>query len=104
MRVFFSFTALDERRSIFSLETFTDRKFLTASGLSSVAILLGTELNILNRFLNTTSLTGPVWAIRLLVPFGIVAASELWKLFLRSRERQERSERTPIPAAATSGS
>ena len=34
--LFFSFTALDERRSVFTMESFADRKFLFATGLSVV--------------------------------------------------------------------
>jgi P-type Ca2+ transporter type 2C len=84
----FSFTALDEKRSVFSLESVSDRKFLFATGLSAVAIVLGTEMDVLNRFLGTTGLTGGQWGVCLLVPFGVVLASEAWKWFLRRRDAQ----------------
>ena len=42
----FSFTALDERRTIFSMDTFADRKLLVFSGMSVAAIVLGTELDV----------------------------------------------------------
>ena len=54
--LFFSFTALDEKRTMFSLETFSDRKFLMSTGMSVAAIVLGTELGVFNRFLRTTRL------------------------------------------------
>jgi Ca2+-transporting ATPase len=82
----FSFTALDEKRSIFSLETVSDRKFLMFSGMSAVAIVLGTELGMFNRFLKTTPLSRAEWGVCLLLPLTVVAASELWKLYLRRRE------------------
>jgi len=82
----FSFTALDETRTVFSLETVSDRKFLMISGLSALAIVLGTELGMLNRFLQTTPLSRGEWGVCLLLPLTVVAASELWKLFLRRRE------------------
>jgi P-type Ca2+ transporter type 2C len=82
----FSFTALDERRTIFSLETVSDRKFLMISGLSALAILLGTELGLFNRILQTTPLSRAEWGVCLALPLLIVAASEIWKLYLRRRE------------------
>ena len=82
----FSFTALDETRTVFSLETVSDRKFLMICGLSALAIVLGTELGMLNRFLQTTPLSRGEWGVCLLLPLTVVAASELWKLFLRRRE------------------
>jgi P-type Ca2+ transporter type 2C len=85
----FSFTALDERRSVFSLESVSDRKFLFATGLSAIAIVLGTEMDVLNRFLGTTGLTGGQWGVCLLVPFGVVLASEAWKWYLRRREKPQ---------------
>jgi Ca2+-transporting ATPase len=102
--VLFSFTALDERRSIFSMETFSDRKFLYASGLSIAAIVLGTEMDVLNRILQTVSLTRTEWLICLLVPLTVVAASELWKLFLRSRSGgpEHNAEPVAVPAGSTS--
>jgi P-type Ca2+ transporter type 2C len=82
----FSFTALDEKRTIFSLETVSDRKFLMFSGMSAAAIVLGTELGMFNRFLKTTPLSRAEWGVCLLLPLTVVAASELWKLYLRRRE------------------
>ena len=43
--LFFSFTARDELRSVFSLDTFSDRTFLTTSLMSVAAIVLATELS-----------------------------------------------------------
>lgn len=82
----FSFTALDERRSVFNLEGFADRKFLLATGMSIAAIVMGTELNVFNRFLQTTGLTTAQWGACLVIPLSLVAASEAWKWFLRRRE------------------
>ena len=84
--LFFSFTALDEKRSVFSMESFADRKFLFATGLSVVAIVLGTEMDVFNRFIGTTGLTRGQWGVCLIVPFGVVLASEAWKWYLRRRE------------------
>jgi Ca2+-transporting ATPase len=94
--VLFSFTALDERRTIFSMETFSDRKLLVFSGMSLAAIVLGTEMDVFNRFLQTTGLTRAQWGVCLVVPFGIVLLSELWKWYLRRRAPEEQ----PAPVSA----
>jgi Ca2+-transporting ATPase len=91
----FSFTALDERRTIFSMETFSDRKLLMFSGMSIAAIVLGTEMDVFNRILQTTDLTRAQWGVCAVVPLGIIVLSELWKLFLRSRHEPATA---PTPA------
>jgi P-type Ca2+ transporter type 2C len=83
----FSFTALDERRTVFSMESFSDRKFLVFSGMSIAAIVLGTEMDVFNRFLQTTGLTRAQWGVCLIVPFGVVLLSEAWKWYLRRSGR-----------------
>src|SRR5439155_1701073 len=42
--VFFSYCVKDDRKSIFTVETFADRRLLKATALSGVAILFGAEL------------------------------------------------------------
>jgi len=81
----FSFTALDERRTMFTLEGFADRKFLLTTGMSIAAIVMGTELDVFNRFLQTTGLTRAQWGVCLIVPLSVVLLSELWKWYLRRR-------------------
>jgi P-type Ca2+ transporter type 2C len=82
----FSFTALDERRTMFSLDGIADAKFLLATGLSTIAIVVGTELEMLNRFIGTTGLTRAQWGVCLVVPLSLIAASEAWKWYLRRRD------------------
>jgi Ca2+-transporting ATPase len=81
----FSFTARDELRSIFSLDTFNDRMFLKASLLSVAAIILATEFGFFQRILDTVALTGNQWLICIGAGLTVVAASELWKLAGRRR-------------------
>jgi Ca2+-transporting ATPase len=83
--VFFSFTVKDELRSIFDLDTLADRRLLKATALSAIAILVGTELRIFHRILGTVSLTGREWIICIVAALTVVAASEIRKLYLRSR-------------------
>jgi Ca2+-transporting ATPase len=84
--VFLSFAVKDDRRSMLSPETYADRRLLKATALSTAAIVLGTELGILQRVLHTVSLTGRQWSICILAALTIVVATELRKLYLRSRE------------------
>jgi len=98
----FSFTALDEKRTMFSLEGFSDRKFLLTTGMSIAAIVMGTELNVFNRFFQTTGLTRAQWGACLVIPLGLVAASEAWKWYLRRRapESQQSLADEPAPTPA----
>jgi Ca2+-transporting ATPase len=82
----FSFTARDELRSIFNLDTFNDRTFLVSSLLSVAAIILATELRFFQRILDTAELTGNQWLICIGAGLTVVAASELWKLLRRRRD------------------
>jgi P-type Ca2+ transporter type 2C len=82
----FSFEARDERQSMFSLDVLADRKFLMASGASVVAIIIGAQLGLLNRILETVPLTLHQWLICIVAALGVVVVTELRKLVLRHRE------------------
>ena len=84
----FSFTARDELRSVFSLDTFNDRTFLLTSLLSVGAIVFATELRFFQRFLDTVELTGDQWLICIGAGLTVVVASELWKFMLRRQARE----------------
>jgi Ca2+-transporting ATPase len=83
--LFFSFTARDALRSVFNLDTFNDRKFLTTTLMSVAAIAFATELQLFQRFLDTVPLTGIQWWICIGAGFTIIVVSEIWKLVLRRR-------------------
>ena len=82
----FSFTTRHELRSVFSLDTFNDRTFVTASLASAAAIIFATELGFLQRILDTVELTGNQWLICIGAGLPIVIASEIRKLLLRRRD------------------
>ena len=82
----FSFTARDKLRSVFNLDTFNDRTFLTTTAMSVIAIVAATELEFFQRLLDTVPLTGEQWWICIGAGLVIVAVSEIWKFVLRSRE------------------
>jgi Ca2+-transporting ATPase len=81
--LFFSFTARDALRSVFTLETFRDRTFLTTSLMSVAAIIFATELQFFQRILDSVELTDNQWLICMGGGLVIVAVSEVWKFFLR---------------------
>jgi Ca2+-transporting ATPase len=83
--VFFSFTTRDERRSVFSLDVLEDKMFLLCSAGSLVAILLGTELGLLQRILHTEHLDLHQWLTCIVIAFAIVPVSEGRRLLLARR-------------------
>jgi Ca2+-transporting ATPase len=84
--LFFSFTARDKLRSVFSLDTFNDRTFLITSLMSIAAIVFATELRFFQRILDTVPLTGDQWLICIGAGLVVVLVSEVWKFVLRRRE------------------
>jgi P-type Ca2+ transporter type 2C len=103
--LFFSFTVKDELQSVFSLDTFEDRRFLLTSGMSVAAILLGTELGVFQRILNTVSLTLNEWMLCVAAALPIVIISEGQKFLARRRGAvSEAGQNVPVPLAdAVSG-
>jgi Ca2+-transporting ATPase len=100
--VIWAFTVKDTRRSVFDVASLADRKLLMAAGVSAVAILFGTELQIFQRILHTVSLTGSEWAVCLLVGASILVVSEIYKLYLRHQDEPDVVAETaaaPAPAA-----
>ena len=83
--VVFAFCVKDRLASVLNVATLADKRLLLTTALSGVAILFGTELQLLNRILGTVSLTGTQWAICLLAALPIVVVSEVQKLVLRRR-------------------
>ena len=81
--LFFSIATRDERRTVFSLDTFADAKFLIATGVSVVTLLLTTVFSPLQSFLNTTSLDVRQWLICLAVALSIVVVAEIRKAVRR---------------------
>lgn len=99
--LFFSFTARDELRSVFSLDTVNDRTFLTTSLMSVAAIVFVTELQFFQRVFDTVELTGSQWLICIGAALTIVVASEIRKFLLRRREPAATAEQAPtetVPA------
>src|SRR3954471_15666056 len=79
----FSFTARDELRTIFSLDTFSDRTFIISSLLSAAAIIFATELRFFQRILDTLEMSGHQWLICIGAALTVVVVSEVFKLVQR---------------------
>jgi len=94
--LFFSFECRDERRSIFSMDIFDDRRFLMMSGLSVAAIVLGTELGIFQRFLDTEHLSFRRWLVCIGLALAVIVVAVGRKWWLR---RRDASEGIPEPAS-----
>ncbi|GAA2577163.1 cation-transporting P-type ATPase [Dactylosporangium fulvum] len=80
-----SFTVRSDVRSMFSLDTFEDHRFLVTSGMSVIAIILATELGLLQRILHTVSLNQTQWLVCLAAGVSVLVVTELRKMVLRHR-------------------
>jgi Ca2+-transporting ATPase len=97
MNIYFALTVRDEVRTVFSLDTFDDRRFVYTTLASAIAVLFGTQLNVFNRLLKTTSLNLHEWLICIVAALAIVIASEIHKLIIRRGAQQ--AEPAAIAAA-----
>jgi Ca2+-transporting ATPase len=94
--LFRSFTVEDEVRSVFSLDTFDDRRFVLASGMSLAAIVLATEFGPFQRLLQTVDLDLGEWLVCIAVAASIIVVTEVYKAVQRRRLTA-----APLPAAPT---
>ncbi len=81
--LFYGLTCNDELESAFSRSLLANTKLLQMTGFSALAIVLASELDLLNRFLNTTHLSVEQWVICIAVGSAIVWITELEKFFRR---------------------
>ena len=84
--ILLAYVVKDPLRSVFSLDTLSDRRLLQVSALSLVVIVLSTELRILHRILDSVPLTGQQWLVCILGSATVLVASEIQKFVLRRRE------------------
>lgn len=85
--LFFSFTTKDESRTVFTVDTFADKPFAVATGLSLASIILATVFGPLQAFLDTTPLSLGQWLVCAAVAASIVVVSEVRKAVSRRRDR-----------------
>jgi P-type Ca2+ transporter type 2C len=86
LNVALGLSARSQTRTLFTRDLVSDRRQLTLYGGTLLAIILATELSLLQRILGTTSLTGGQWLVCLLLAASLIVVEEITKLVLRRRE------------------
>jgi Ca2+-transporting ATPase len=81
--LFFSIATKDERRTVFSLDTFADRTFALATGASLLTLFLSTVFQPLQALLDMTNLDIRQWLACGAVALSIVVLSEIRKAIRR---------------------
>jgi Ca2+-transporting ATPase len=81
--LFFSITARDERQTVFSLDTLSDKTLLIATAASAGTLFLATVFGPFQAFLTTTNLDIQQWLLCAAVALSVVVASEIRKAALR---------------------
>jgi Ca2+-transporting ATPase len=94
-------SARSETGTVFNREILSDRRQLMLYGLAFLVTLLATELNFLQRFLGTVSLTLQQWLICIAAAVILLLIDEVIKFFMR-RRRGQPAEATPVSAVLPS--
>src|SRR5262249_542722 len=81
--LFFSIATKDARRTVFSLETFSDKRFNIMTLVSVLTLILATVLQPLQALLKPTGLDVRQWLICICVALSIIAAAEIYKALRR---------------------
>ncbi|MEU7904610.1 cation-transporting P-type ATPase [Actinoplanes sp. NPDC049118] len=81
--LFFSLAVKDERRTVFSLDTFTDRKLNIATVATVLTLILSTAFGPLQKLLDMTNLNIRQWLACACVAASVVVASEIRKAIRR---------------------
>jgi Ca2+-transporting ATPase len=75
--LFFSIVTRDERRTVFSLDTVSDKTFNIATGASVLVLILATVLGPLEALLETTPLDVQQWLVCTCVALSVIAVAEI---------------------------
>jgi Ca2+-transporting ATPase len=84
--LFFSIATKDERRTVFSLDTFADKTFNISTGVSVLTLILATVLGPFEKLLTMTPLDVQQWIICIAVSLSIIVISEIRKALKRRAE------------------
>jgi Ca2+-transporting ATPase len=99
-------SARDERASLFSSAGVPAMEQLRMYGLALLLALLVTEIGVLQRVFQTTSLSFELWIICIVVALSLLVIEEVTKFFMRRSRRPEAiaalPSTPPAPAVATS--
>jgi len=82
---------------VFTLDTFSDKKFVMATGVSALTLILATVLGPFQEFLKMTSLDVRQWLICIGTALSVIVASEIRKA-LRRRNHPRMGDDAPSPA------
>ena len=102
--LFFSIATKDERRTVFSLDTFSDKTFNICTGVSVLTLILSTVLGPFQDFLEMTALDVQQWLICTAVALSIIVASEIRKAIRRRRAAGAAPAGPPMPAPTADAS
>jgi Ca2+-transporting ATPase len=98
--IWFALETSNEERSVFSTETLQNPTLLKTVLLALFAVLLATELPLLNRILDTVNLSADQWGIAIVASLAIVVLAEVKKLL----KIQTSTPPVAASASATAGS
>ncbi|HLN17073.1 MAG TPA: cation-transporting P-type ATPase [Acidimicrobiales bacterium] len=83
--VLLSYESRDQLKSMFRMDVFGDKTFLTTTGIAVGVIYLSTTFSPFQRFLDTTPLDLNQWLLCIAAGTAVVWVSEIRKLVLRRR-------------------
>ena len=93
--VFFAIATRDERRSMFNMDTITDKPLMAASGLALLVIILTVTFAPLQRLLQTADMELEQWLVCIGVALVIPVVAEIRKLVVR-RPLDEAPAQEPV--------
>jgi P-type Ca2+ transporter type 2C len=96
--VFFAISTKDERRTLFNLDTLSDKPLLVASGLALVTIILTTTFGPFQRLLETGALELEQWLVCIGAALVVPLASEIRKAVWHRSLDEVADEPKPISA------
>ncbi|MBP1703589.1 MAG: cation-transporting P-type ATPase, partial [Chloroflexi bacterium] len=83
--IVFGLSARSEKGTVFNRDNVSDRRQLGLYGLALLLTFLATELNFLQRILNTIPLSGDQWLLCIGVALALLLIDEVIKFFMRRR-------------------
>jgi Ca2+-transporting ATPase len=101
--LFFSIATKDDRRTVFSLGTLSDKTFNIATGVSVLTLILATLFRPLQALLKTAPLDVQQWLICTCVALSVIVASEIRKA-VRRRTAEAAPASQSVPSSQTAAS
>jgi Ca2+-transporting ATPase len=102
MHVVVGLSVRDERETVFKRANLPAWEQLRLYGLVLILTLLVTEIGVLQRIFQTTSLTFNQWSICILLALALLLIEEAVKLYLRSRQGSDAASAQMAEAASPS--